>query len=414
MSVRPLLLALLGLVGSGLIASPLFGAPAGGSRTIVLTNKMWVCSGPVNLDSVTVTMNAAAVVSRFTRDAVHLQPGCTGRIGRLDVVTSIADGVKIAGGVHDLTIGGGKVSCIAKLPTLHQDGVQVMGGERITLKGMSIDCGRPDESLINSNFFISMGGVATTPPTDVVCDACSFGGGAAHTVSVQKSIRSGVQDSSLCRAKYPALTLTIGSLAVDPVNVDNTLKDCAGSGSVGSGGGVDVTAKLTLAAARTSAFVGKAVTLAGGFGKPKNGREVEIYARPFGATAFTIVRTLRTDPDGSWKLVVHPQIQTSYRAVSRSATSATVVVPVRPLPSLSGRGSTLRARVIGKTSSLGGRTVALQMWRGGRWTTVQRRKLDAIGRTTFAGIRRGSRVRITIGATPGYLGASSPGLTVRS
>lgn len=407
------LLALLGVLGSGFVSSPLLGATASGPRTIVLTNKMWVCSGPVDLDSVSVTMNAAAVVSRFTRDAVHLQPGCTGRIGRLDVTTSIADGVKIAGGVHDLTIGGGKIRCLAKLPTLHQDGVQVMGGEHVTMQGLSIDCGRQGESLINSNLFISMAGVATTPPTDVVCDACSFGGGAAHTVSVQQSIRSGVQDSTLCQAKYPALTLTIGSLAVDPVNVDNTLKDCAGSGG-GSGGGGATTAKLSLAADNTPVVVGRPVTLSGGFGKPKNGRQVVVYARPFGAAAFTIARTLRTGPDGSWKLVVHPRIQTSYRSVSRAATSATIVVPVRPLPSLSSRGGKLRVHVAGKPSSLRGRSVALQLLRGAKWTTVQRRVLDAGGRAAFARVARGSHVRVSIGTTPGYLSATSPTLTVRS
>ncbi len=200
------------------IAAPAFGLAGGpGSRTIVQVDKTWVCSGPVDLDSVSVTMTPRALVTPRTRDAVHLESGCTGKIGRIDVTTSIADGIKVAGGAHDLVIGGGSIRCLAKLPVLHQDGIQVMGGDNITFHGVSIDCGRPNVDLINSDLFISMAGQATTPPTDVVCDECQLGANAAHTVLIQNAIRSGVRDSTLCQAKFPNLTLTIGSLAVDPV-----------------------------------------------------------------------------------------------------------------------------------------------------------------------------------------------------
>ena len=102
-------------------------------------------------------------------DAVHLEDGCTGRIGLLTVTQSIADGVKVAEGAHDLTIEGGSIRCLAKLPVLHQDGIQVMGGARITFENLNVSCGRPGESLINSNLFIKESGRSTTPPTDVVC-----------------------------------------------------------------------------------------------------------------------------------------------------------------------------------------------------------------------------------------------------
>src|SRR5689334_6477584 len=54
--------------------------------SIVLRDRTWVCTGPVNLKSVTVTINPAPAGS-VTRppDAVHLRPGCTGHIGRLTV-----------------------------------------------------------------------------------------------------------------------------------------------------------------------------------------------------------------------------------------------------------------------------------------------------------------------------------------
>jgi hypothetical protein len=189
---------------------------------LVLTDQTWTCDGPVNLDSVTVTIDASSAA----RDAVHLRDGCTGRIGRLVVTQSVGDAVKVAQGAHDLTIGGGSIRCLAKGPNLHQDGIQVMGGARITFQGLSVDCGRAGERLINSNLFIRQSGKSTEPPTDVVCADCAFGAGAAHTVNIQTSVRSGVENSTLCTAKYPKLTLTVGAGAVDPVTVGNTVGAC--------------------------------------------------------------------------------------------------------------------------------------------------------------------------------------------
>ena len=69
----------------------ILGAPALASgpspRTIVQTDKTWVCTGPVDLDSVTVTMTPKAAGPRSGEDAIHLQPGCTGTIGKLTVTT---------------------------------------------------------------------------------------------------------------------------------------------------------------------------------------------------------------------------------------------------------------------------------------------------------------------------------------
>jgi hypothetical protein len=189
------------------------------------TNRMWTCSGPVDLASVTVTMTSK-ITSRRDADAVHLRPGCTGRIGSLKILTYAGDAVKVAEGAHDLTIGGGSITCAAKLPKMHQDGIQVMGGTRITFRKLRVDCGRADERLINSNLFIKQAGRSTRPPTDVVCVDCFLGGSAAHTANIQDSVRSGLVDSTLCTAKYSRLTLTIGPDAVDPVDVDNQVGTC--------------------------------------------------------------------------------------------------------------------------------------------------------------------------------------------
>lgn len=195
------------------------------ASSVTLTDQMWVCDGPVDLDSVTVTMTPN-FPSRRRGDAVHLENGCTGRIGTLNVTTSIADGVKIGDGAHDLTIGGGSVRCLAKVPVAHQDGIQAMGGARITFQHLTINCGRANERLINSDLFIKKAGRSVDPPTDVVCVDCYLGGGAAHTVSIQESLRSGVRSSTLCSAKYPKLTLDVGPLAVAPVTAGDSLGTC--------------------------------------------------------------------------------------------------------------------------------------------------------------------------------------------
>jgi hypothetical protein len=74
--------------------------------------------------------------------------------------------------------------------------------------------------------FVNMAGKSTSPPADIVCQSCTFGGDAAHTVSIQNSIRSGVIGSVICQAKYPELTLDIGPDAVDPVNQENKIVSC--------------------------------------------------------------------------------------------------------------------------------------------------------------------------------------------
>jgi len=206
-------------------SAPAVGGPHALRGSIAQTDQMWVCKGPVDLDSVTLTMTTA-IASRRGADALHLERGCTGRIGRLQIVTAAGDAVKVAQGVHDLEIGGGSISCVGKLPKMHQDGIQVMGGTRITFRNLNVDCGRSDTRLINSNLFIKRAGRSTTPPTDVVCVDCFLGGDAAHTASIQESVRSGLVDSTLCTAKYSNLTLTIGSGAVDPVDVDNRVGGC--------------------------------------------------------------------------------------------------------------------------------------------------------------------------------------------
>jgi hypothetical protein len=194
--------------------------------SVVLVDRTWNCNGRVDLSSVTVTITRAVIGERRLEDAVHLRPGCTGRIGRIDVTQSAGDGVKVAEGVHDLEIDGGRIRCLAKAPNLHQDGIQVMGGERISFRNMTIDCGRAADTLIDSNFFVKRAGRSSRPPADVTCDHCNLGGWTAHTVNIQASVRSGVTNSRVCVGRYPRLTFTKGADAIHPVDSANTVAGC--------------------------------------------------------------------------------------------------------------------------------------------------------------------------------------------
>ena len=132
-------------------STPLTGA-------VSQTDKTWFCLGPVNLSSVTV------VIKSVQSDAVHLAAGCTGTIGKLTVVQYQRDGVKVAPGAHDLTVGGGSIRCYAPDPGQHQDGIQAMGGQRVTFVGMDDQC----LSANNSAFFVSEGPNNRELPTDIV------------------------------------------------------------------------------------------------------------------------------------------------------------------------------------------------------------------------------------------------------
>jgi hypothetical protein len=217
------------LAAAALLGAVVLAGCGGGSHrsggTVVLDHT-WTCTSHVDLALVQVKISPQTDGPQPREDAVHLRDGCTGRIGKLVVDQWSGDGVKVAQGVHDLTVDGGSVRCHAKAPVAHQDGIQVMGGENILFRDLAIDCGREHDRLINSNLFIKKAGRSTSPPKDVVCDGCRLGGWAAHTVDIQASVGSGIRNSTLCPARFPHLTLTIGPEASEPVNSRNEIRQC--------------------------------------------------------------------------------------------------------------------------------------------------------------------------------------------
>jgi hypothetical protein len=371
----------------------LAAAALGLGQHSVHTDHMWTCREKVDLDLVEVKIGPGK-----REDAVHLRPGCTGRIGKLVVVQRSGDAVKVAEGAHDLVIGGGSVRCLAKAPRFHQDGIQVMGGARITFHDLHVSCGRRDERLINSNLFINQGRHSSLPPRDVVCENCSFGPWAAHTVSVQHSVRSGATDSTLCVARFPRLTLAVGDDASDPRVGGNRIRQC------GPG-------QLTLEPGSRTVEFGERLQLRGLFLGRLPGTRVVAEARPAGTSRFVRADATHTRPNGRFRLALRPRVGEVVRLSSSSLQGPAFHVRVRPRVTLRRRGSTLVAKVRAGRS-YAGRVVMLQARRHGRWVGVQRIALQRHSRARFAPAVHGVRVRVTVGHADGYLAGHSDSLSL--
>ena len=180
---------------------------------VVDVDKTWVCKGPVDLDLVKITMNTGAK----DVDAIHLRSNCSGTIRRIEIDTWAGDGIKINAPspvAHDLVIWGGYIRCYDKPAEAHQDGIQALGGERITFRNLEINC----TSGANAQLFLN--GANGGMPTDIVCERCFMGSGAATTLRVSQSVRSGARNSTICPGRFRDVN-TAGSL--EPVNVGNTV-----------------------------------------------------------------------------------------------------------------------------------------------------------------------------------------------
>ena len=180
--------------------------------SLVLHDQPFVCKGPVDIDLVKVTMPSTV------EDAIRLDQDCSGRIGRLEVDTWTADGIKVQNHgtvAHDLVIESGYVKCHDVAGSYHQDGIQAMGGTRLTFRKLSVDC------LGNANLFVNQGGLKVSLPTDVVCDRCVLGPNSAQTLFVATSNRSGARGTTICEGRFRAVR--IGPRAEALVEENNTV-----------------------------------------------------------------------------------------------------------------------------------------------------------------------------------------------
>jgi hypothetical protein len=188
----------------------------------------WRCTSALDLDllKVTIREGVPGVPVGSYANAVTIDPGCTGRVARVEVETNGADAVKCRNNAvtngHDLVFESGYLRSTGFAPGAHADGVQCMGGDRITFRNLLIDyAGAPGGGA----FYPSLGGAGTGgEPVDVVCEGCHLIHGAT-SVRVDASVRSGVRDSVICepigQAEHAAAVFDHGDTAlVDPVGVN--------------------------------------------------------------------------------------------------------------------------------------------------------------------------------------------------
>jgi len=201
--------------------------PGSGPTTgsIQLEDRTWTCPGAVNLQSVSVTISPSSLAT----DAVKLANGCTGYIGEIDVTQWKGDGIHIAN-AHDLTIGKVVIRCYAHVPLKHQDGIQVLGGQNVTINNADVGC----YSANNSQVWINDGAGGNGPggvPTNVVFVGGHFQGyynngeygpGGSYGVSIGTSVNTGFRNAVICPNAHTGRQLNIGS-ATNPVNDNNSL-----------------------------------------------------------------------------------------------------------------------------------------------------------------------------------------------
>jgi hypothetical protein len=216
---RTVVLAAIAVAVAGLAAVAVVQSAAAGranptTGSVSLVDKSFVCDGPVQLDSVSVT------IKNVSNDAVLIRSGCTGSIGRIDVVQYRGDGIKV-GNAHDLSIGGGSVRCYAHDAGKHQDGIQALGGQNVTFNNMDVGC----YSANNAQVWLNDGAGGKNMPTNVVFNGGKFDGrgSGAYGFAIVNSIGSGVRNATICPNKHPVRQLYVGSGATSPVTDGNTI-----------------------------------------------------------------------------------------------------------------------------------------------------------------------------------------------
>ena len=234
MSWRPLALGccllLLAGCGSGSRKSGPSPEPVGTRHhgvlagTIVLHDKTWNCRGPVQLALVRIELSDSG------KDAVHLDPGCTGTIRRLEIPGDGGtrgpggDGVKVHAGAHDLVVLGGTIDCGAKVKHKHQDAIQAMGGTRVVFHEIV------SRGCANSFMFVNTGRGGRQVPRGIQCIDCTASTN-NYSIFVGSSVDSGAVGGSFRSRVPPHAT----PHAVSPTVVGNSWIRRAG-GRVVAGG----------------------------------------------------------------------------------------------------------------------------------------------------------------------------------
>jgi len=181
--------------------------------SLVVVDRTWHCRGPVDLQLLRVLIHGSS------RDAVHIDSGCTGTIERLEIpgdgrgLGPGGDGVKLHTGAHDLRVLGGYINCGQRSRGKHQDAIQAMGGEDVLFRGLSSRYCR------NSFMFVNRGARGRGIPRGIRCERCNAVT-RNYSVFVGHSVASGATASTFVSRVRPRAT----DQAAAPVLGGNTWK----------------------------------------------------------------------------------------------------------------------------------------------------------------------------------------------
>jgi plastocyanin len=247
-------------------------------------------------------------------------------------------------------------------------------------------------------------------------------GGSIHVGDTVTWVNNDTKMHQVQFARYPSCNLTIQPaqsasctftqvgtfIFVDPV-LSQTPR-----------GSIDVTGTnlgTTLAASRKVIAFGETVRLAGRLGSATGGQAVELLARPYGATAFTVTGRTTTAANGSWAFAEKTKIQTQYRVRVGGTESGSVTINVRPRVTVAYGGGRFTARVVAGRS-YAGKAVSFQRRVGSGWRTVRTFTLSSRSTATFrVALPRGrSTVRVLVPASQtvsGYSAGVSTPLAVK-
>jgi len=176
------------------------GTESSAGAVVSVVDRTWHCTSRVHLSVLRVTMRSS------TADAVHLDDGCTGTIGKIEIGGPHGDGIKIHRGAHDLVVEGGFVDCGPKAQHKHQDAIQAMGGKRIAFHGIV------SSGCANSFMFVNSGRNRRSLPTAIVCSGCRATT-RNYSVFVGRSVSSGVRGGTFSSRVRPRAT----DAAVEPI-----------------------------------------------------------------------------------------------------------------------------------------------------------------------------------------------------
>jgi hypothetical protein len=214
-------------------AVPLGTPPAG---TVIVTNRPWNCTGPLSAFGALPIQVVSTIANASANDndnAVSLR-GCSGDgdpatidltldiRGNRGAVGTSYDAVRIGQNAHDLVVTG-NAECGARSsnPSIHQDIVQALSGNRIEFRDFT--SGNPETGEwtcwgAGGGWYITWANAGI--PTDLICLRCKLAT-YNQNLRIGDSLRSGARDSVFGYSR--SYGIFVEDAATSPVNANNSV-----------------------------------------------------------------------------------------------------------------------------------------------------------------------------------------------